>query len=109
MRELAREIDAAVDALADRSAVPLRKVRVEFSKRLRGADPQDVINLALALTPRHRFIAYELIAKHRGTTALLDVRTLERLAGTLASWLDVDLFGTYLSGPAWRDGAIDDA
>src|SRR5215212_4449474 len=109
MLDLKSEIDAAVAALPDRSAVPLRKVRVEFSKRVRGADPRDVLGLAFQLLPEHRFIAYEMIAKHRGTTALLDARTLERLAGTLASWVDVDMFGVYLSGPAWRDGTIGDA
>ncbi|HVR40963.1 MAG TPA: DNA alkylation repair protein [Thermoanaerobaculia bacterium] len=105
---LADEIASRVSALSDRSAVPLRAIRCEFSKRLRGAAPRDVIALALELMPEHRFIAYELIFKHPGTAPLLNERMLKRLAGTLASWSDVDLFGVFLAGPAWREGAIND-
>jgi hypothetical protein len=113
------EIEARVAALPARSTQTIRALRREYSKRLRGAPPDEVIALAGELLRRrhllrrtgdvHRFFADELIANHPTSPRSLGQRQLEDLGRGLASWDDVDCFACYVSGPAWRDRLIDDA
>ena len=46
----------------------------------------------------HRFIAYELVASHRGALRSLTAKTLEQFGAGLNSWESVDTFGLYLAG-----------
>ena len=113
MNPIADEIDSAIAALADHSVAPLRTLRRSFSKRLRPASGRDVISAALDLRKRgglsRHFIACELVRHHPAALAALSARDLEQFGKGLDSWAAVDVFATYLSGPAWREGQVSDA
>jgi 3-methyladenine DNA glycosylase AlkD len=105
---LASEIDRRIQALSDRGIESVRGIRREYSRRLRGAPPAEVLALAQTLVDRHRWVAYELLYHHPGGLAALDVEQVERLGRGLDGWGSVDAFGRYVSGPAWLHGRIGD-
>jgi 3-methyladenine DNA glycosylase AlkD len=107
---VAARIDADLRALPDRSVATMRKERRRWSAMVRTHPAEDVLALALALFERfdHRWIAYELVLFHPSALKLVGPETVERLAGTMTSWGDVDQFGVLLAGPAWRAGRIGD-
>ncbi len=41
--------------------------------------------------------------------AAIDLAEVERLGEGIDNWADIDSFGCYVSGPAWRAGNIDDS
>ena len=106
------ELDARIGA-TPMAAEPLRRLRREFSRRVAGEAPREVVALALALVRRggieRRFVAYELVHHHRGALAGLGARDLERLGAGLDGWGAVDAFGCYVAGPAWRERQVSDA
>ena len=106
---LADELDRRVRALPAPGAVPIRRVRGEFSKRLRAEPAAEVVAVALALVDRQRWVGYELVYHHPGGLAALTVRDVVALGRGLGNWGAVDAFGCHVSGPAWRIGRIDDA
>jgi hypothetical protein len=107
---LAAEIAKKLAGMNGAATDELRRVRREFSQRLKDAEPDMVIAVGEQLldTPRMdcRFIAYELIHYHPGALSRLDAWQLERLGRGMASWGAVDCFGVYLAGPAWREQQI---
>ena len=93
------------------NAAALHRLRREFSKHLRDWDGQRVIALAHELSedrgvPRSRMIACGLVGNHAAALCALTPADLERLAGELECWGDVDLFACLVAGIAWRDGGI---
>ncbi len=98
--------------LGEARAPQLRQIRREFSKRIAKSPPEAVLALALALLEKpesgYRFMAYELVNKHRATLQSLNAEALAQLSAGMNSWGAVDTFGSYLSGPAWREGQITD-
>ena len=113
INDLEAEVVACISALADQKADAIRGVRREFSRRLAKAPSELVIRLALRLTRRRaaslRIVAYELVQHHKAAFASLNARLLEELGRGLDSWVAVDTFACYLSGPAWRERQISDA
>lgn len=107
-RTLADELDRAVRALSEPTTQSVRRVRREYSKRVRSAPGEYVVSLAWALAERHRWVAFELIEHHPTAVTCLSVADVEGLAGRLDSWVSVDTFGCSVSGPAWRGGAVPD-
>jgi 3-methyladenine DNA glycosylase AlkD len=105
---LAGEIDRRIERLPEQTVEPIRAVRREYSERLRGAPAEQVLDLALALVGRRRWVAYELLYHHPGGLERLDAAVVERLGDGMDSWGSVDAFGTYVSGPAWRKGRLAD-
>ena len=112
-KELEAEVVARLSALVDQNVSAIRGVRREFSLRLEKAPSDLVMGLALRLTRRRevilRFVAYELIQHHKPSFDSLNARVLEELGQGLDSWVAVDTFACYLSGPAWRERQISDA
>jgi 3-methyladenine DNA glycosylase AlkD len=109
--ELVKEIEARVDDIPVRNVPVLRSLRREYSRRVKALPAEDVVKIAAALIARrrvHRFIGDELIASRPDALAILDRTQLERLGSGISSWDQVDCFACYLSGPAWREGRIDD-
>jgi hypothetical protein len=106
---LADEIDRRIRALPDRSVEPVRRLRRDYSRRLRGQPAAFVLALAVALVERQRWVAYELLAHHPGALEALDTGDVERLGRGLDGWGAVDAFGCILAGPAWRLGRVPDA
>jgi 3-methyladenine DNA glycosylase AlkD len=109
--ELVEEIEARVDSLPVRNVPVLRSLRREYSRRVKALPAKDVVKIAAAVIAHgrvHRFIGDELIASRPDASAILDRTQLERLGSGISSWDQVDCFACYLSGPAWREGRIDD-
>ena len=70
-----------------------------------------MVNVAAALIAHrrvHRFIGDELIASRPDALRTLGRIQLEHLGSGISSWDEVDCFACYLSGPAWREGQIED-
>lgn len=111
--ELEAEVVERIFALADGKTNAIRGVRREFSRRLAKAPSELVIGLALRLTRRQevilRFVAYELVQHHKPAFGNLNARLLEELGRGMDSWVAVDTFACYLSGPAWRQRQVSDA
>ncbi len=105
------ELIAEINRLPHRNTASIRKLRRGLSRRLSEESPDFVLEVASALVSNfeRRWIAYELIANHKETYQRLDRELIEQLGQGIDSWHAVDGFGRILSGPAWRDGLIDDA
>jgi 3-methyladenine DNA glycosylase AlkD len=97
-----------IESLSDQSVDSVRRVRRAWSARLRSAPADQVLALAEALLPRHRWVAYELVYNHPRALAALDLRLVERLGAGLDGWAAVDAFGRSISGPAWQRRQIPD-
>lgn len=109
-RAIAAEIEARARALPRRDTPSLRAVRRVFSHRLAQSDGGFVLEVARQLLRIHgeRFLVYELIHAHKRAFLSLDRRKLVKLGEGLDSWWAVDSFARSLSGPAWREGLVDD-
>jgi len=108
---LARRILSLVASLPDRSLQGLRGVRRTLTRELRTRPGGDVLTLAVQMLDGScaRWLVYELVHHHPPAMAALSARRLQHLGRDLASWGDVDAFGCYLLGPAWREGRISEA
>jgi len=109
-REIATEIHNQLQSLPVRNAPNVQGVRRAFSRILRREDGRLVTEVAreLRLEYGYRSVPYELILAHPAAFALLGEQELEELGQGLSSWWSVDSFARTLSGPAWRDGLIED-
>ena len=90
----------------------MRAIARDLAAELADTDAESVLLLCAALTQRGswpRSVAFELAARHRSASAMLNYRWLERLGATLDGWASVDHFARLLSGPAWQRGQISDA
>jgi 3-methyladenine DNA glycosylase AlkD len=108
---LVAEIEAKAARLPVRNVPALRALRSEYSERIKKEPAAQVVELAAALIARgrvHRFAGDELIAARPDALRTLDRAALERLGAGISTWDQVDCFASYLSGPAWREGVIDD-
>jgi len=107
---LAAAIVVAVRALPVANTPAVRRVRAGYSRYLREADGAYVLDVAHELKDRYdaRWMAYELIAAHPGAFRSLGAAELEELGWGMDSWGAVDSFARTLSGPAWREGLVDD-
>ena len=109
----AREIDAALRSLDDRTAASLRTLRRALSRRLAPSAPREVIELATKLVASgdwvKRFLAYEIVLHHRDALATVNERVARSLGAGIADWAAVDTFACYVAGPAWRERQISDA
>jgi 3-methyladenine DNA glycosylase AlkD len=90
----------------------VRKVRREFSRILSPETPQSMFDFAGLLLSRQdpilRFVAYELVSKHKPTFATITSDQIVELGAGLDSWSSVDCYALYLSGPVWAAGRISD-
>lgn len=90
----------------------LRELRKRFSKLLESQYGSTVVRIAISLVrnraPDGRFMAYELIAHHPHAPMAVGSKELFRLGADLNSPEAADMFATYLVGPAWREGRIND-
>lgn len=112
VKALAGEIAERIEALPLRNVPSMRAVRRGYTKRLKEATPREVVALAKELYRQrrvHRFIGDELILYHKGALATLTAKDIVWFGKGMDSWDQVDCYGGYISGPAWRTGLIDDA
>jgi 3-methyladenine DNA glycosylase AlkD len=112
-QRLATEIDRRLRSLPRRDTKSVREFRREYSKRIAKAKPRQIVELASRLLDfgsiQHRFVAYELVCRHRNTLKSLGKKELELLGRGIDSWDSVDCFACYLSGPAWREHQVPDS
>ena len=84
-----------------------------LARRCKDLDARDVVRVAVALVESNvydaRQVAYDLLRRHRAAAAALTVTDLERLGRGMDNWASVDTFSCWVSGPAWREGRVDDA
>ncbi len=106
-----------VTAIEKEMAVPhkmstLRALRKKYSKLLNEQYGSIVIRLGQSLLrkklPGGRFMAYELIVNHPKAPSMIGGLELFRLGLGVDSWEAIDMFASYLVGPAWREGRIND-
>jgi len=113
VEKFVEEIVSRVRELHPHNTATLRNLRKEFSKRLAKSSPQEVVDIALRLLEfsgmDYRFIAYELVCRHRAALQSLRANKLKRLGRGIDNWGAVDAFACYLSGPAWREKQISDS
>ncbi len=111
VEEIVSQITAGIDALEIKNTATVRKVRREYTKRLKGREAAFMLALSLELNkvPRMRWFGYELVRNHKGAFGSLGTAELETLGQGMSSWNEVDEFGRILSGPAWLKGQIPDA
>jgi 3-methyladenine DNA glycosylase AlkD len=97
-----------LESLPELRTTTMRKLRREYSKRLRAEDALYVLEVAYLIldSGKHRWIAYEFIYDHPDAFQSLDRKSLEALGRGINSWSSVDSFSRTLSGPAWREGLI---
>ena len=105
---LSTEIDRRIRELPDQRTESIRRIRRQFSERLRGAPAGEVLALAQSLVELQRWVAYELIYHHPSGLSVLDIEQVERLGRGIDNWGAVDAFGRYISGLAWQQGLIPD-
>jgi 3-methyladenine DNA glycosylase AlkD len=87
--------------------------RKDLSAIVKASSGEEVIELAFAIlatgSPWRRFFAYELIYNHKQGFSALTESSVERLGEGIDSWWAVDMFGSLVSGKAWRLGIVSDA
>ena len=107
---IAAEIDAAMRALPVRNASSQRGVRRRYSRQLKEAAPELVLDVARELIRDHgyRGLPYELIRYHRAAFRSVGEAELEELGQGINSWGSVDCFARILSGSAWLRGQVSD-
>lgn len=105
---LAAEINRRIQGLPRQTIEPVRRVRRDYSRRLRDASGGEVLAVADALLEPQRWVAYELVHYHPGALSSLNSDLVVRLGRGLDSWESVDAFGRYISGPAWQRGLVAD-
>jgi hypothetical protein len=90
------------------TTAPLRAERKRISRELTHMDRVEMLRLAHDLIGARipRFVAYELVLNHWPTLNGLTVGEVESLGDGIASWGDVDCFGCFIAGPAWRIGNL---
>lgn len=85
----------------------------EVQRHCGGFPPRAIVAVALALVETRVFdarqVAYNLLRLHAGAARSLRAADLGVLGRGMDNWGSVDSFGCWVSGPAWRDGYIDDA
>jgi len=95
---------------APRDTRSLRAERKRISKEIAALERTEVLALAHHLIKAGipRFVAYELVLNHRPTMERITPSEVERLGAGMNHWGDVDPFGCFIAGPAWREGRISD-
>jgi 3-methyladenine DNA glycosylase AlkD/ketosteroid isomerase-like protein len=111
VKTLASDIDIHLRLLpSDARTADVRAVRRTYSKRLKNAPAEKIVELAkkLLFEYGHRFVAYELIYYHKKALQSLDAREIEHLGSGINSWSSADIFAHFVAGPAWREAQVPD-
>jgi len=108
--DLARAIQADLEALPVRNTASVRAVRRKYSQSFMHTDPEVVFSVARALLRKQDrpWIAYELIRYHPAAFQQVGRTELEEFGQGINSWDTVDTFARTLTGPAWLEGQITD-
>ena len=105
---VASDIDAEIRALPVRNTPNQRAIRRKYSRLLKQANPEFILDVARTLLTYDdsRWLAYELIASHNTAFKRIGQPELEELGQGINSWWTVDAFARTLSGPVWLRGQV---
>ncbi len=109
-RSLAAALDRDIRALPVQNTATMRAVRRRYSRALKTAHPEAVLDLAreMIASRGHRWLAYEIIAAHPGALHSVGEAELQEFGQGIDSWWTVDAFARTLSGLIWRNGQVSD-
>lgn len=106
------DLRTEIQSLKNPTVPAARLLRRTWSKRLKHYNGEAMLTFALKLQQTdanfHRFIAQELVHHHKPAMAALQTNWLRQFGTGMATWDAVDVFASYLSGPAWREGQTTD-
>jgi len=108
VREVASAMEAEIRALPVQNTPKVRAIRVNYSRKLKDAAPEFILNLAGELLRTHRWVAYEVIQSHKAAFQSIGEAELEELGQGINSWSSVDSFARTLAGPVWLKGQVSD-
>ena len=108
---MARQIEKEL-AAPGLNTPAFRKVRKRYSKELADAPPAFMIRLAVRLLKSGIFFprafGYEMIFHRPDVLAVIGKQEATQLGQGISGWGDTDTLGSYVIGPAWRDGKVTD-
>jgi 3-methyladenine DNA glycosylase AlkD len=90
-------------------SLPARTLALNILRAHRASSDAQVLRLALDnLGSGQRYLAYELLRAAPRALAAARVGDIRRFAAGMTTWSDVDCFGCFVAGVAWRTGQIAD-
>ena len=90
-----------------RMSLPTRTLALNILRAHRASSDAEVLALALkTLTSGQRYLAYELLRGAPRALGAARVADIRRFAAGMTTWSDVDCFGCFVAGVAWRTGRI---
>ena len=107
-KKVASEIVAEIRALPVRNTPNLRVIRRKYSRMLKKANPEFILDLARELFENYsqRWLACELIRNHKIAFQNIGEKELKEFGYGINSWGSVDDFAGILAGPAWLNGQV---
>lgn len=91
------------------NTIPTRTVALGLARQHRGLSDAHFLALVRnTLASADKQLAYELLRARPGALSAATVADVRRFAKGMASWSDVDCFGCFVAGVAWRLGRISD-
>lgn len=107
-QQVAAEIAAEIRAWPVKSTPAERAIRRKYSRKLKDANPEFMLDLARELLANHgyREVPYELLANHSAAFQRIGAAELEEWGQGINSWQSVDVFARILAGPAWLRGQV---
>lgn len=110
IKEIAYALDADIRKLPVEDAPNLRAVSRKYTKILRQANPDFILDLAREVFNNygHRWFSYDIIWNHKEALRKIGEAELIEFGRDIHGWGDVDAFSAYLAGPAWQQGQIPD-
>ena len=110
VKKVASEIVTDIQALPVQNTPNQRGVRREYSRKLKQATADFILDLARELFRNYgrRWLACELIRNHKYAFQNIGEKELEEFGHGINSWGSVDVFAGILAGPAWLNGQVSD-
>jgi 3-methyladenine DNA glycosylase AlkD len=90
-------------------SLPARTRALNILRTHRASSDAEVLALVLkTLASGQRYLASELLRAAPRALAAARVKDIRRFAAGMTTWSDVDCFGCFVAGVAWRTGRISD-
>src|ERR1700735_4742453 len=90
-------------------SLPARTLARNILRAHRASSDAEVLAVALkTLASGQRDLAYELVRAPRRVLVTARVSDVRRFSVGMTTWSDVDCFGCFVAGVAWRTGRISD-
>jgi 3-methyladenine DNA glycosylase AlkD len=107
-KAVASALSGKLRALPVRNTPNERAVLRGYSRMLKAAKPEFILDVARSLLKEHRWLAYELMAGHGAALRSVGEAEVEEFGQGINGWAAVDSFARILAGPAWLRGQVSD-